>query len=116
MTTRMGSAASVRRSGRAAKQPQPRPISPAIDAAVRISNGTPSAQRRSEKDLESQLRLLQALRTLRGIRQRHKIARITYPESGSLTVHVALDDGDMRWVAAVIEALEQAIVDATEAA
>jgi hypothetical protein len=76
----------------------------------------PFGQRRTERNLsESQVRLQQALRTLRGIRQRHEIARARYLQPRFLTVHVALDDSDMRWIAAVIDALEKAIVDATGA-
>ena len=72
-------------------------------------NRTPLAQRCTERNLsESQVRL-QALRTLRGIRQRHEIARARYLQPRFLTVDVALDDADMRWIAAVIDALEKAI-------
>ena len=79
-------------------------------------NGARLAQRRTEKNLsESQVRLQQALRTLRGIRRRHEIARARYLQPRFLTVHVALNDADMRWIAAVIDALEKAIVDATGA-
>ena len=54
-------------------------------------------------------RLEQALRTLRAIRQRYE----TESAAGSgrrrsYTVHVALGYADMRWIAAAIEALEEA--------
>jgi hypothetical protein len=82
-----------------------RTTSPAMNAA-------PLAQRRTARNLsESQMRLQQALRTLRGIRERHEIARAGYLQPRVLTVHVALDDADMRWIAAVIDALEKAIID-----
>jgi hypothetical protein len=54
-------------------------------------------------------RLEQALRTLRAIRQRYE----TESDAGSgrrrsYTVQIALGYGDMRWIAAAIEALEKA--------
>ena len=113
MTRRTSSLTSVSRPRKAASQP--RTISAATNTALQISNGIPSAQRRTERNLEGQLRLLQALRTLRGIRQRHEMARATYSGSRLLTSHVALDDTDMRWIAAVIDALEKAIVAASGA-
>jgi len=110
VTTRTSSPACVSRPRRVANKP--RTISPAISAALQISNGTTSAQKRTERNLpESQVRLQQALRTLRGIRQRHEIARSKHSEPRFLSVHIALDDADMRWIAAVISALEKAIVD-----
>ena len=61
--------------------------------------------------------LQHALRTLRGIRQRYEIERTARPDSPSYSVHVALGDSDMCWIAATIEALERPIVaGATEAA
>ena len=114
MTTRTISPPSVSRRQRAANQQ--RTISPAMNAALQISNGPLSAQRRTKRNLsESQVRLKQAVRTLRGIRQRHEIAHAQYSESRLLTVHVAFNDTDMSWIAAVINALEKAFVDAAEA-
>lgn len=108
MTTRTSSPTSVS-SGPRKVATERRTASPAM-------NGTPLAQGRTERNLsESQVEIQQALRTLRGIRQRHEIARARYLQPRFLTVHVALDDADMRWIAAVIDALEKAIVDATGA-
>jgi hypothetical protein len=113
VTTTTISPPSGSRRGRAANQQ--RTISPAMNAVVQISNGPPSAQRRTKRNLsESQVNLKRAVRNLRGIRQRHEIARAQYSESLLLTVHVAFDDTDMSWIGAVINALEKAIVDAAE--
>lgn len=114
MTTRTTSPTSVSRRRRAANQR--RTISPAMNPAAQVSDSTASAQKRTERNVsESQVRLQQAVRTLRGIRQRHEIARAQYSESRLLTVHIAFGDTDMCWIAAVISALEKAIVDAAEA-
>lgn len=108
MTTGTSSPTSVSRGARKAAVER-RTASP-------TTNVTPLAQRRTDSNLsESQVRLKQALRTLRGIRRRHEAARARYLEPRFLTVHIALDDADMRWIGAVIDALEQAIVDATGA-
>jgi hypothetical protein len=53
-------------------------------------------------------RLHQALRALRGIRQRYELERSV--DSGyvrSCGVHIALHPEDMLWIAATIEALEE---------
>lgn len=55
----------------------------------------------------NQVSLQQALRTLRGIRQRYEKERTAHPDARSLTVQVALADSDMFWIAATIEALEK---------
>lgn len=110
MTTKTSSPACGTRPRRVANKR--RTISPVISAALQTSYGTAAPQKLTEGNLsESRVRLQQALRTLRGIRQRHEIARAKHSEPGFLSVHVALDDADMRWIAAVINALEQAIVD-----
>ena len=65
---------------------------------------------------ESRVTLQLALRTLRGIRQRYEMGRTGHPDAHLYRVHVALDDSDMVWIAATIEALEKpAAVGATEA-
>lgn len=56
---------------------------------------------------ESRVTLRLALRTLRGIRQRYESERTAHPDSRVYCVHVALDDSDMLWIAATIEALER---------
>jgi hypothetical protein len=58
---------------------------------------------------ESQGTLQQALRTLRGIRQRYEMERTAHPDVRSYGMHVALGDSDMFWIAATIEALEKPI-------
>ena len=55
---------------------------------------------------ETQVTLQQALRTLRGIRQRYEMERTAHPYMRSYNVQVALGDSDMIWIAATIEALE----------
>jgi hypothetical protein len=55
-------------------------------------------------------RLEQAIRTLRGIRQRYETE--SDPGSGrrrSYTLQVALGHADMRWITAAIEALEKVV-------
>jgi len=53
-------------------------------------------------------RLDQAVRTLRAIRQRYETeSDVGSGRRRSHTVHVALGYADMRWIAAVIEALEK---------
>jgi len=61
---------------------------------------------------ESRVTLQQALRTLRGIRQRYERERTAHPDAHALTVHVALVGSDMFWISATIEALEKPIVRA----
>jgi hypothetical protein len=54
-------------------------------------------------------RLQQAVRTLRGIRQRYETGRdVGSGYVRSYRVHVTLDHADMLWIAAAIEALERA--------
>ena len=51
-----------------------------------------------------------------GIRERYEMERAAHPDTRCHRVHVALDDSDMNWIAATIEALEEpAAADATEA-
>jgi hypothetical protein len=66
---------------------------------------------------ESQVTLQQALRTLRGIRQRYEMERTAHPDTRSYGMHVALSDSDMVWIVATIEALDKpSAAGATEAA
>ena len=58
---------------------------------------------------ESRVTLQLALRTLRGIRARYEMERATHPYTRLYSVHVALDDSDMQWIAATIEALEDPV-------
>src|ERR1700752_4541878 len=71
----------------------------------------------SNQGAESQMRLRQALRTLRGIRQRYKFDHAGRPDSYPLSVHVALGHTAMSWITAAIEAVERGIAaGAAEAA
>ena len=90
----------------------------AMNDALQGYDGSGSDQGRNERDpAESQMRLRQALRTLRGIQQRYKIDHAGRLDSYSLSVHVAVGRTDMRWITAAIEAVEKAIAaGATEAA
>ena len=74
--------------------------------------------RRSEtKPSESQLSLQRALRTLRAVRQRYETGRNAHLEARSYSVNVVVDHGDVAWIAAAIEAVEQVIAaGAAEAA
>jgi len=58
---------------------------------------------------ESRVTLQLALRTLRGIRQRYESERTAHPDGHFYSVHVALSDSDMVWIAATIEALEEPV-------
>lgn len=66
---------------------------------------------------ESRLILQLALRTLRGIRHRYEMERAARSHCRIYSVHVALDESDMVWITATIEALERPVaVGVTEAA
>ena len=56
---------------------------------------------------DGRVTLQQALRTLRGIRQRYETERTAHPDASSHNVHISLGDSDMFWIAATIEALEK---------
>ena len=58
---------------------------------------------------ESQMRLEQALRALRGIRQRYELGRNAHPRARFYSVNVVVDCGDVAWLSAAIEAMENAI-------
>jgi hypothetical protein len=61
---------------------------------------------------ESQVRLQQAVRTLRAIRQRYEMGRnVDSDYVRAYSLQVALGYADMFWITAAIEALEKAIVD-----
>jgi hypothetical protein len=51
--------------------------------------------------------LVQALRTLRGIRQRYETALKAHPHITTYQLNVAIGHADMSWMKAVIEALER---------
>jgi len=61
---------------------------------------------------ESQVRLQQAVRTLRAIRQRYEMGRnVDSDYVRAYSLQVALGYADMFWISAAIEALEKAIAD-----
>jgi hypothetical protein len=99
-------------------------LKPQMNALVTLLLPAPSSQQRELREPhrrnnppESQVTLQQALRTLRGIRQRYEIERTAHPDARSFSMHVAVGDSDMFWIAATIEALEKPIAaGATEAA
>jgi len=68
--------------------------------------------RENGRSRESQLKLRQALRTLRALRQRYETARNGNASACFLSIQVALDNTGMCWLTAAIEALEKAIVPA----
>ena len=90
---------------------------PSIPPPARGSQQRESREpNRRNNPLESPVTLQLALRILRGIRQRYEIERTAHPDTRLYSVHVALDDSDMLWIAATIEALEKpTAVGATEA-
>ena len=72
---------------------------------------------RHDNPAESRATLQLALRTLCGIRQRYEMERTAHPNARLYSVHVALDESDMLWIAATIATLEKPIAaGATEAA
>jgi hypothetical protein len=79
-----------------------------MNDALQGYDGGGSNQGRNERDpAESQMRLRQALRTLRGIRQRYKFDHAGRPDSYPPSVQVALGHTDMCWITAAIEAVEK---------
>src|ERR1700758_2275898 len=61
---------------------------------------------------ENQVRLQQAVRTLRAIRQRYEMGRnVDSDYVRAYSLQVALGYADMFWITAAIEALEKAIGD-----
>jgi len=62
---------------------------------------------------ENRATLQLALRTLCGIRERYDMERTAHPDARLHRVHVALDDSDMVWIAATIEALGKPLVAGT---
>ena len=61
---------------------------------------------------ESQVRLQQAVRTLRAIRQRYEMGRnVDSDYVRAYSLQVALGYADMFWITAAIEALEKAIAE-----
>jgi len=58
---------------------------------------------------ENRMTLQLALRTLRGIRQRYNMERAAHPDTRPCRLHVVLEDSDMDWIAAAIEALEKPV-------
>jgi hypothetical protein len=61
------------------------------------------------KPSEIQMSLERALRTLRGVRQRYETGRNAHPDARSYSVHVVVDNGDVAWITAAIEAVQKAI-------
>jgi hypothetical protein len=61
------------------------------------------------KASESHVSLQRALCTLRAVRQRYETGRNAHPDARSYSVNVVVDHGDVAWITAAIEALEQAI-------
>lgn len=65
---------------------------------------------------ESQVRLQQAVRTLRALRQRYEMGRnVDSDYVRGYSLQVSLGYADMFWITAAIEALEKAIADAADA-
>ena len=64
----------------------------------------------------SQVRLEQALRTLRAIRERYEMGRnVDSDYVRAYSLQAAFGYADMFWITAAIEALEKAIADPSEA-
>jgi len=81
-----------------------------MNVALQAYNSARSDQSRHERDLfESQASLQRALRTLRAVRQRYETGRNADPNARSYGVHVVVDQGDVAWITAAIEAVGKAI-------
>jgi hypothetical protein len=66
---------------------------------------------------ESRVSVQRAVLNLRAIRQRYETGRNAYPDARGYRVHVVVDCGDMAWITAAIETLEETVVlGATETA
>ena len=78
---------------------------------------TTTLQTRKDSRLqESQVRLQQAVRTLRALRQRYEVGRnVDSDYVRGYSLQVSLGYADMFWISAAIEALEKAIADAADA-
>jgi len=62
----------------------------------------------------SQVRLQQAVRTLRALRQRYELERnVDSDYARAYSLQVAFGYADMFWITAAIEALEKALADST---
>jgi hypothetical protein len=62
----------------------------------------------------SQVRLQQAVRTLRALRQRYELERnVDSDYVRAYSLQVAFGYADMFWITAAIEALEKALADST---
>ena len=58
----------------------------------------------------NQMSLQRAALTLRAIRQRYEAGHNAYPCAHGYSVHIAVGGGDMAWITAAIEAVEEAMV------
>ena len=60
--------------------------------------------------LANQMSLQRAALTLRAIRQRYETGHNAHPLAHCYSVNVAVDSGDMDWITAAIEAVEEALI------
>lgn len=60
---------------------------------------------------QSRVAVQLALRTLRGIQQRYEAERAACAHMRLYSIHVALDDSDMVWLATTIEELEKSLAE-----
>jgi len=58
---------------------------------------------------DRQVSLQRALRTLCGIRERYKLGHYAHPDLPFFRVQVVVDGGDVAWITATIETLEEVI-------
>ena len=58
---------------------------------------------------KSHMSLERALHTLSSIRQRYEVGRYAHPEARFYRVQVVVDGGDVAWLSAAIEILENAV-------
>lgn len=69
----------------------------------------------SNRMLSMDQRLQQALRTLRGIRERYETGRdVGSDHVRSYSMQVALGHADMLWISAAIEALQKAVASSSK--
>lgn len=90
-----------------------------MNAVVQIKGARPgNGQPHESPDATGRQDSLQrAVLTLRAIRQRYESGRDAHSFVRFCTVQVAVDSGDMAWITAAIEALEETVVaGATEVA
>jgi hypothetical protein len=95
------------------------------DAALQTDGVLPAnGQSRESRDnrrndrnpSENRVDVQRAVLILRAIRQRYETGRNAHSDPRDYRVNIVVDYGDMAWISAAIEALEETVAGATETA